>query len=385
MPAQATLNHAAQVLAGITSDLRADTALRFYFDSHRYLSPAERRQISQAIFSYYRWLEWLDAKAPPQRRIEQAVELQARFNADARAVKAEAMLARAVPAWVWEELDFTGAADPAAARAAYARQLQREPTLWLRSRPGRAAELAQALAGCVPAERVADALAYTGTVDLYKSAPFQAGAFEIQDLASQLVGHAAAPAAGETWWDACAGEGGKLLHLADLMRNRGLIWASDRHTGRLEALKRRAARARIFNYRATVWDGGPRLPTKTRFDGILVDAPCSGVGTWQRNPQARWTTGPEDVQELKVTQLNLLHHVAGALKPGGRLIYSVCTLTRSETTGVADLFAAAHPELEPWPLPIAAAGAADPSRVVLWPHEFNANGMFLAGWRRKPA
>ncbi|MBS0663213.1 MAG: RsmB/NOP family class I SAM-dependent RNA methyltransferase [Verrucomicrobia bacterium] len=383
MPAQATLNHAAQVLAGITSDLRADTALRFYFDSHRYLSPAERRQISQALFSYFRWLEWLEAKAAPQRRLEQAIELQARFNADAKAVKAETLAARAVPAWLWEELDFTGAADPAATRAAYLRQLQREPTLWLRARPGRSGELAHALAGCIPSDKVPDALAYTGPLDLYRTEPFQSGAFEIQDLASQLVGHAAAPVAGETWWDACAGEGGKLLHLADLMRNRGLVWASDRHSGRLDTLKRRAARAKLFNYRAALWDGGPRLPTKTRFDGILVDAPCSGVGTWQRNPQARWTTTLADVAELKTAQLTLLNQVAGSLKPAGRLIYAVCTLTRSETSAVADLFGAAHPELEPWPLPIAADGAADPSRVVLWPHEFGANGMFIAGWKRK--
>jgi 16S rRNA (cytosine967-C5)-methyltransferase len=69
-----------------------------------------------------------------------------------------------------------------------------------------------------------------------------------------------------------------------------LIWASDRAVWRLSNLKRRAARAGVFNYRAVVWDGGPRPPTKTEFDGVLVDAPCSGIGTWQRNPHARWTS-----------------------------------------------------------------------------------------------
>jgi 16S rRNA (cytosine967-C5)-methyltransferase len=94
------------------------------------------------------------------------------------------------------------------------------------------------------------------------------------------------------------------------------------------------------------------------------------------------------VAELAKTQLDLLNHVAGSLKPRGRLVYSVCTLTRSETTAVADAFAAAHPELEPLPLFGAApAGgepsAADPSRCFLWPHELNANGMFIAGWRAR--
>ena len=235
-----------------------------------------------------------------------------------------------------------------------------------------------------------DALRFTGTQDLFKTEQFKTGEFEIQDLGSQLVGLACAPQPGETWWDACAGEGGKTLHLADLMANKGVVWASDRHTGRLDTLKRRTARARLFNYRVAPWDGSARLPTKTKFDGILVDAPCSGVGTWQRNPHARWTTTPDDVRELAAAQLTLLERVAGSLKPGGRLIYSVCTLTRSETTAVADAFSAAHPELEPAPLPSLvaaladpASSAANPAHALLWPHALNANGMFIAAWRRK--
>src|SRR4029079_8707162 len=167
---------------------------------------------------------------------------------------------------------------------------------------------------------------------------FQNGEFEIQDLASQLVGHACAPKPGETWWDVCAGEGGKTLHLADLMANKGVVWASDRHTRRLDTLKRRAARAQIFNYRVAPWDGAAKLPTKTKFDGVLVDAPCSGIGTWQRNPHARWTTSLTDVQELSVTQRPLLLHVAHSVKPGGKLIYSVCTLSREETINVTEFF-----------------------------------------------
>ena len=95
------------------------------------------------------------------------------------------------------------------------------------------------------------------------------------------------------------------------------------------------SRAKLFNYRAALWDGSPRLPTKAKFDGILVDAPCSGVGTWQRNPHARWTTTPNDVAELAAVQAKLLGNIASSVKPGGRLVYAVCTLTRAETTAVA--------------------------------------------------
>ncbi|NBW87893.1 MAG: RsmB/NOP family class I SAM-dependent RNA methyltransferase, partial [Planctomycetia bacterium] len=95
---------------------------------------------------------------------------------------------------------------------------------------------------------------------------------------------------------------------------------------------------------------------------------------------ARWTTTPADVAELAATQLALINNVAGSLKPGGRLIYAVCTLTRSETTAVAAAFGAAHPELEP--LPLSGLNLAA-STAFLWPHELNANGMFLAAWKRK--
>jgi 16S rRNA (cytosine967-C5)-methyltransferase len=363
MPAQTTLNHAAQIIRSVSEHERADSALRLYFERHRYLSPREKRDISHSVFVYFRWLSWLDAKASPQMRVAQAMELQERFTKNPTSIKAEALAVRAVPTWLASEMELP---------ADYLRQLQRDPALWLRARPGQADALAKSLFACERTEHALDALRFTGTQDLFRTDQFKNGEFEIQDLASQLVGLACAPKPGETWWDACAGEGGKMLHLADQMQNKGLVWASDRHTGRLETLKRRAARAKLFNYRTAVWDGGAKLPTKTKFDGILLDAPCSGVGTWQRNPQARWTTTPDDVRELAATQLALLNHVAGSLKPNGRLVYSVCTLTRSETTAVADAFTAAHPELN-----------AEP-RHTIWPQKVNANGMFIAAWR-KPA
>jgi len=175
-----------------------------------------------------------------------------------------------------------------------------------------------------------------------------------------------------------------MLHLSDLMGNKGLIWATDRHTGRLATLRKRAGRAQAFNYRAITWNGGPFLPTKTKFDGILVDAPCSGLGTWQRNPHARWTSSENDVNELAAIQRQLLENTYKALKPGARLVYAVCTLTRQETTQVVRAFSAAHPELEPVPLLGLAAPAEGPATGhFLWPHELEANGMFIAAWRAK--
>ncbi len=127
------------------------------------------------------------------------------------------------------------------------------------------------------------------------------------------------------------------------MRNKGLIWATDRSVRRLSLLRRRAARAGMFNYRSAVWTGAASAPFKATCDGVLVDAPCSGVGTWQRNPHARWTTTLEDVAgSWRPSRPGLLGRAATSVKPGGRLLYSVCTLTRSETAEVADGFGAAH-------------------------------------------
>jgi 16S rRNA (cytosine967-C5)-methyltransferase len=381
MPDSAALNHAARIVAQASREQPADAVLRDYLvdPTRTRMAPGEKRAVVRTVFTYFRWLKWLEPRDSLQKQFSQALALQQRFDENPLSIKAEALAVRAVPAWLRDEMELS---------ADFLRQLQREPVVWLRARPHTAEKLAAALGDCVPPALTQllpnplAALCYTGTKDLFRTPEFGAGAFEIQDLASQFVGHACAPQPGETWWDACAGAGGKTLHLADLMQNRGLVWASDRSARRLAALKQRTARAKVFNYRTAPWDGSAHLPTKTKFDGILVDAPCSGVGTWQRNPHARWTTLPGDVSELAAIQLQLLNHVAPALKPGGRLIYSVCTLTRSETTAVAETFATAHPELEPHPL-LGAHPAATHAQLTFLPHEINANGMFIAGWKRR--
>jgi 16S rRNA (cytosine967-C5)-methyltransferase len=431
MSASSTLNRAVRILGLITPRDPVDVVLRRELTHRRDLSPGERRGIVKAIAAYFRWLGWLDAHDSPQRRVEAALALQARFDSNSAAVKPEALAARAVPEWLAAEMD--------AIPHDWLRQLQRDPPLWIRVRQRFIDSLPPALGDCVAASvaGVGDpypstigprpspldicpstAFRYTGAQDLFLTEPFQQGQFEIQDLASQLVVHACAPAAGETWWDACAGEGGKTLHLADLMQNKGLIWASDRSVRRIEVLKKRAARAEVFNYRAVPWDGGPQPPTKTRFAGVLVDAPCSGVGTWQRHPHARWTISPADIRELAGAQQQLLDHVAGSIKPGGRLVYSVCTLTRVETTDVVTQFSATHPEFAPVAVFPGTAGRKSeiggptptvgdalpqksdlhpltsdlcsptsdrrpPTSVLLWPHELNSNGMFIATWRKQ--
>lgn len=378
----ATLNRAAHVLRQISPQLPADATLRQELKANRALSAAARSAVSRVVFIYFRWRGWLLDHDTLQRQLAEAVDLQARFDRDPNSIKPEALAARAVPAWI---------ADEVALPAATLRQWQQDPWLWLRARPGTAPALARELGHCQPPATPAplppppDALVYQGLQDLHRTDAFQRGAFEIQDLASQYVGLACAPQPGQTWWDACAGEGGKTLHLADQMANRGVVWASDRSLRRLDTLKQRFARAQLFNVRVAPWKSEGVLPTKTKFDGVLVDAPCSGLGTWQRNPHARWTTQPSDVAELAAIQAGLLESVAGSVKPGGRLVYAVCTLTRSETTAVSDAFTAAHAEFEPTPLSFAPSSTRDLTsyQMLIYPDWMNSNGMFLASWRRR--
>jgi 16S rRNA (cytosine967-C5)-methyltransferase len=375
---------AARVIAAASRAKPADAVLRETLRTAGGLTAAESREVSGAVFAYYRWLGWLDRKRTAPEQVAQARELARLFEDAPEEFFDDESRARVVPAWTGQEIEIT---------PAWVGAIQSEPVLWLRARRGQAGALARRLgAGAMLAQAAAaetgeftlpDAVLYDGEEDLFRTAEFQAGEFEIQDISSQAVGLLCAPKAGETWWDACAGEGGKTLHLSNLMQNKGQIWASDRAEWRLKRLKLRAGRADCFNYRAVLWDGGERLPVRTKFDGVLVDAPCSGTGTWQRNPHARWTTTPEDVRELAELQKRLLANVAAAVKPGGKLIYAVCTLTRSETSAVAEAFSAAHPEFAPLPMANPFRPSATPSPWLwFWPQDTGGNGMFVAAWRR---
>ena len=352
----------------------ADMALREEFKRQRGLLPTDGREVTQAVFAWFRWRGWLGETAD-ESSLASAVNMQERFDRAPETVPDSELAAHAVPPWTNAETAVT---------KGWLRSLQRTPKLWLRAPAGNGSELAQRLGSAHPAALMPEALDYFGREDLFRTPEFHDGAFEVQDIHSQAVGFLCGAQPGETWWDACAGEGGKTLHLSNLMANKGLIWASDRAAWRLQRLKQRAGRARVFNYRSVLWDGGPKLPTKTKFDGVLVDAPCSGLGTWHRNPHARWTTTPDDVRELATVQQRLLAHAAPSLKPGGRLVYAVCTLTRAETDEVADAFEKSIPGFEPWPMASPFdLNAEKQARVWLRPEATDGNGMFIAAWRRR--
>ena len=371
------LSLAEKVIRAATREQPADGVLRVELKGQKGLWPEERARVSRAVFAYYRWRGWLDERKPMREQVESALELAERYASEPQSFTDAELIARAVPGWLATVMKVT---------APWVRALQTEPRLWLRARRGQGRALAEKLGDCrvLGADSLADTLEYRGRSDLFHTKEFRAGEFELQDLSSQAVGRICAPRPGETWWDACAGEGGKMLHLSDLMANKGLIWASDRAGWRLATLKRRAARAGVFNYRAVAWEGGSRLPTKTKFDGVLVDAPCSGIGTWHRNPHARWTTMAEDVKELSGVQQALLLHAAGRVKPGGKLVYAACTLADAETKRVVEGFERGCSQFARLAVrnPLA-LGSVPVDLLMLSPQESGGNGMCVAAWVRK--
>ncbi|MEP6664049.1 MAG: RsmB/NOP family class I SAM-dependent RNA methyltransferase [Verrucomicrobiota bacterium] len=369
---------AADIIAKSDREHPADSVLRLELKRQKNLAREDSRQISRAVFNYFRWFGWLDTTKAVAGNLFAAEELGERFARDPQRISDAELAAKAVPAWTKENVQVS---------PEWLRALQVEPKLWLRAKRNQSKRIADALGFSLreTETQLDDAIEYRGTEDLFRSPEFQNGDFELQDISSQAVSVACAPQPGETWWDACAGEGGKLLHLSELMQNKGLIWASDRAEWRLKKLKQRAARGKVFNYRAALWDGGKKLPTKTKFDGVLVDAPCSGIGTWQRNPHARWNTAAQDVAELGELQKNLLSNAADSVKPGGKLIYSVCTLSRGETDDIADFFDQSQKNFTPLALQNPFGKTESASRLWFWPQNTGGNGMFVAGWRKNTA
>ena len=367
---------AAKIISQAGREHPADALLRGELSKNRALSPGLKKEISLLVFNYFRWKGWLTKGHSIADQLGEAETLARRYEKKPSEFKEAELFAKTVPGWLSAEFSPT---------VAWLQSLQARPKLWLRARPGQGRALAGKLGNArlfdTPAS--SDILEYLGEKDLFRTPEFHNGEFEIQDISSQAVGLLCNPQPGETWWDACAGQGGKALHLADLMSNKGLVWASDRAEWRLAILKRRAARAGLFNYRGRRWDGGERLPTRTLFHGVLVDAPCSGLGTWQRNPHARWTTSPEDVRTMAELQKKILMNASKAVKPGGKLVYSVCTVTRSETSEVMDAFAIRCPAFKPLPLNNPLKTDSRPQHgLLLAGDEFGGNSMFVAAWIR---
>jgi len=174
------------------------------------------------------------------------------------------------------------------------------------------------------------------------------GWYQVQDEASMLISHLLDVHSGQRILDACAAPGGKTTHLAALTDDQAEIFALDKYPRRVELIVEGGQRLGCSSIRAQQWDltESPDFLGEKSFDRILLDAPCSGLGVLRRNPEGRWHKSPVNLRELAVLQRQILDNIAPLVKPGGKLLYSVCTFSHIETDAIIESFLAEHPEFE---------------------------------------
>lgn len=210
---------------------------------------------------------------------------------------------------------------------------------------------------------------------------YRDGLIEVQDIGSQMIVQACVAAPGMTVIDLCAGAGGKTLGVAAAMQGQGRLIAADVNRDRLSRLPERAARAGADAIETLLLDAGreaERLsPLAGTADVVLVDAPCSGTGTWRRNPEARWRLTPDRLARLVSEQARILDLAAPLVKPGGRLVYAVCALTDVEGRDQIEAFLTRHPGWKPL-APDLPAGRRHGEGVLLTPAHDGTDGFFIA-------
>jgi 16S rRNA (cytosine967-C5)-methyltransferase len=256
-------------------------------------------------------------------------------------------------------------------------------------------ELADAGIEAVPTPYSPWGLRLQGKPALQRLGVFSRGEVEVQDEGSQLLALLTDAKRGEMVVDFCAGAGGKTLALGAAMRNTGRLYAYDTSGHRLDAMKPRLARSGLSNVHPVqlAHERDERIKRMAgKIDRVLIDAPCSGLGTLRRNPDLKWRQSPKAVQELQAKQRAILDSAARLPKPGGRLVYATCSLLQAENEAVADAFEAQHGDTFVR-LPVhellaqarveAAVDLDSQGRLRLWPHRHGTDGFFAAVWQRR--
>jgi 16S rRNA (cytosine967-C5)-methyltransferase len=235
-----------------------------------------------------------------------------------------------------------------------------------------------------PAPDLPEGLVLEGPFDAYASELWARGAIMPQSRGSMLVTRVLAPGPGERVLDLCAAPGAKTTQMAALMGDQGTLMAVEHHPGRAAALQRTIERMQVRCATVEVADAAAPAPAATPpgpgYDRVLVDPPCSGLGTLQSRPDLRWRTSPERIADLAPLQARILRAGAAATRAGGTLVYSVCTISRAESEDVVDRFLGEHDEFEAEDL---SAAGDDGPYLRLLPHREGTDGFFIARLHRR--
>ena len=391
-------------------DYPADAVVSHYFRDHRELGHADRAFVAETVFAVLRRGRSLEARCAGQlsdRRLllaalaitrnwtqrELAPVLKASEEEWLAAAKSmsDADFPPAVrcdlPDWLYNALEAQFGAEEV---IKLAQGLNQPAPLDLRvntvktNRDAVIAQFASEDIVAVPGPLSPTAVRLRGKPALAKYPLFLSGAFEVQDEGSQLLGYLVDPKRGEMVVDFCAGAGGKTLLLGALMKNTGRLYAYDVSDKRLARLKPRLARSGLSNVHPARIEHERDTKIKRlagKADRVLVDAPCSGLGTLRRNPDLKWRQSEASVAELALKQAAILDSAAKMVRPGGRVVYATCSLLTAENDAIIEAFLASHPDftLTPASEVLAKHGiemTGDTLRLL--PHLHNTDGFFAA-------
>lgn len=403
-------------------DHPADQVVSRFFREHREFGPRERATLTETVFTVLRKKLLFDHLSPSgsgskERRmailgfhsprdflVSALNDTEKRWLDNCDAVKQEDLLERHrhnLPEWLVAPLK----AQLGDGFWPLVESLQQPAPLDLRvntlndKRPDVKAEFKKAGMQSVETPFSPWGLRIEGKPALNKFDAFTRGAVEVQDEGSQLLALMLDAKRGEMVVDFCAGAGGKTLAIGASMRNTGRLYAFDTSAHRLDALKPRLARSKLSNVHpaAIAHERDERIKRLAgKIDRVLVDAPCSGLGTLRRNPDLKWRQSPQSVLEMTVKQTAILQSAARLVKSGGRLVYATCSVLPQENEAIAEAFAAANPDFEPMDAAellaslkvegaegLCAGGDRGTRYLRLWPHQHATDGFFAAVWNRK--
>lgn len=389
---------ALRLLRGLRPHWHRDPALPLRIQAllarHKEFGARDRRLYRELIYTTLRYLPWIEPllECDAVRALKIVAWLAAETR-DTAAFRRETCGDWPVTASLGERAEFLGL-DATSLLPAWIRpecpavfaspeldaQLARAP-LWLRvqtSDPARVREEFRARGWELRESAVLpNAWRVIGDVDVTKSDAYSRGAIEVQDLGSQLVLASVAIERGGRWLDACAGAGGKTLQLAQRLGTDGHVDAQDIRTAALAELDTRVRRAGVRNVSIV------RAPSSDPYDGVLVDAPCSGSGTWRRSPHLKWTTTGDAVAARAALQQTLLRQYAAHVRPGGVLVYATCSLARTENETVIRAFLADHPQFAVAPPAHTFGFGSRPEGMTILPARHDTDGFFVSALRRK--